>query len=41
MEMHVHYSQDISTIFIDKDKLDGFENETFLTLLQNSILPMN
>ena len=38
MEMHANYSQDISTIFIDKDKLDGFENETFLTLLQNSIL---
>jgi anti-anti-sigma factor len=37
MEMHAQYSQDISTIIIDKDNLDGFENETFLTLLQNSI----
>jgi anti-anti-sigma factor len=38
MEMHAKYSQDISTIIIDKDKLVGFENETFLALLQNSIV---
>jgi anti-anti-sigma factor len=38
MEMHAQHSQDISTIIIDKDRLDGLENETFLTLLQNSII---
>jgi anti-anti-sigma factor len=38
MEMHAKHSQDISTIIIDKDNLLGFENETFLDLLQNSIV---
>ena len=37
MEMHAQHTQDISTIIIDKDKLLGMENETFQTLIQESI----
>ena len=37
MEMHAQHTQDISTIIIDKDKLLGIENETFQTLIQESI----
>jgi len=37
MEMHAQHSQDISIIIIDNDKLLGFENETFQTLIQESI----
>lgn len=37
MEIHAQYTQDISTIIIDKKKLIGIENETFQTLIQESI----
>ena len=37
MEMHVQHNKDTSTIIIDKDRLLGIENETFQTMIQNSI----
>jgi anti-anti-sigma factor len=37
MEMHTQHTKDMSTIIIDKDKLLGFENETFQTMIQESI----
>ncbi|MEJ2102942.1 MAG: STAS domain-containing protein [Ignavibacteriaceae bacterium] len=37
MEIHVEHSQDKSKIIIDKNKLIGAENESFQSLVQESI----
>jgi anti-anti-sigma factor len=37
MDMHVQQNGDTSTIFFDKEKLFGTENESFKTLIRDSI----